>query len=332
MRKNNYFINNMSPSAHIFLVRNIFHHHNEKKERQTIEKMKRNVRNVSITLDTLGKAVAAPQTSMGTQTSLEPTRNLAGTTPDRETFLCDIQPQRSCWGLKPSPPQKNMLKYVLDPKRNPDETIIRTQFTKVQQVTLQRRDFLTLGLARELEATIANCCFQIITQIAQSQQNDVYAVDCYVVPTWLPPHCPDTSSFPNDLANKDFVLIPIWKPGHYMLCVLKLRERHILFLDSLFHKHPEASVGFGDQRYIQICSDLAQRIIPGEWTVIYSKDLKGLPRQKDGNACGIFMLMYALYIVLGADFDFTTADMDTIRTWWCLLLLSGHSIGTEKEK
>ncbi|XP_039645478.1 uncharacterized protein LOC120551946 [Perca fluviatilis] len=217
-----------------------------------------------------------------------------------------------------------MLKYVLDPKRNPDETIIRTQFTKVQQVTLQRRYFLTLGLARELEATIANCCFQIITQIAQSQQKDVYAVDCYVVPTWLPPHCPDTSSFPNDLANKDFVLIPIWKPGHYMLCVLKLRKRQILFPDSLFHL--EASVGFGDQRYIQICSDLAQRIIPGEWTVIYSKDIKGLPRQEDGNACGIFMLMYALYIVLGADFDFTTGDMDTIRTWWCLLLLSGHSV------
>ncbi|XP_039659583.1 uncharacterized protein LOC120560800 [Perca fluviatilis] len=109
-----------------------------------------------------------------------------------------------------------------------------------------------------------------------------------------------------------------------MLCVLKLRERQILFPDSLFHL--EASVGFGDQRYIQICSDLAQRIIPGEWTVIYSKDIKGLPRQEDGNACGIFMLMYALYIALGADFDFTTGDMDTIRTWWCLLLLSGHSV------
>ncbi|KAF1389938.1 hypothetical protein PFLUV_G00052810 [Perca fluviatilis] len=159
------------------------------------------------------------------------------------------------WLLEPNTENFKDLKYVLDPKRNPDETIIRTQFTKVQQVTLQRRDFLTLGLARELEAT--------------------------------------------------------------------LRERQILFPDSF---HLEASVGFGDQRYIQICSDLAQRIIPGEWTVIYSKDIKGLPRQEDGNACGIFMLMYALYIVLGADFDFTTGDMDTIRTWWCLLLLSGHSV------
>ncbi|TDH09084.1 hypothetical protein EPR50_G00082900 [Perca flavescens] len=72
--------------------------------------------------------------------------------------------------------------------------------------------------------------------------------------------------------------------------------------------------------------DLAQKIKPGELTAIYSKDIKGLPRQEDGNACGIFMLMYALYIVLGADFDFTTGDMDTIRTWWCLLLLSGHSV------
>uniref|UniRef100_A0A8C9Z7V2 HMG domain-containing protein n=1 Tax=Sander lucioperca TaxID=283035 RepID=A0A8C9Z7V2_SANLU len=113
MRKNNYFINNMSPSAHIFLVRNIVHHHNGwREERQTIEKMKRNVRNVSITLDTLGKAVAG---------------NISIT----------------------------VLKYVLDPKRNPDETIIRAQFTKVQQVTLQRRDLLTLGLARELEATVS---------------------------------------------------------------------------------------------------------------------------------------------------------------------------------
>ncbi|KAF1387474.1 hypothetical protein PFLUV_G00079310 [Perca fluviatilis] len=25
-------------------------------------------------------------------------------------------------------------------------------------------------------------------------------------------------------------------------------------------------------------------------------------------------------------FDFTTGDMDTIRTWWCLLLLSGNSV------
>ncbi|KAL0992618.1 hypothetical protein UPYG_G00095840 [Umbra pygmaea] len=65
----------------------------------------------------------------------------------------------------------------------------------------------------------------------------------------------------NDLANKDFVLIPIWKPGHYMLCCIS--------------------------------------------------DFQGLPRQKGGNACGIFMLM---------------DDMATIRTWWCLLLLSGHSV------
>lgn len=71
---------------------------------------------------------------------------------------------------------------------------------------------------------------------------------------------------------------------------------------------------------------LAQTIVPEEWTVIHSKDIKGLPRQQDDSACGIFMLMYALYIVLGGDFDFTNDDMATIRTWWCLLLLSGHSV------
>lgn len=58
MRKNNYFLSNMSPSAHVFLVRNIVHHYNEKKERQTIAKLKSNVSNVGITLDTLGRVVA----------------------------------------------------------------------------------------------------------------------------------------------------------------------------------------------------------------------------------------------------------------------------------
>ncbi|KAJ8003166.1 hypothetical protein DPEC_G00166570 [Dallia pectoralis] len=66
--------------------------------------------------------------------------------------------------------------------------------------------------------------------------------------------------------------------------------------------------------------------------MLLCKDIKGLPRQLAGNACGIFMLMYALYIVLGADFDFTTDDMAKIRTWWCLLLLSGHSVDRLAQK
>ncbi|KAM6999989.1 uncharacterized protein LKV04_004959 [Tautogolabrus adspersus] len=53
MMKNDYFLNKMSPSACVFLVRNIVHHHNEKKERQSIEKIKRNVWNVGSSPDSV---------------------------------------------------------------------------------------------------------------------------------------------------------------------------------------------------------------------------------------------------------------------------------------
>ncbi|KAF1392589.1 hypothetical protein PFLUV_G00029630 [Perca fluviatilis] len=98
---------------------------------------------------------------------------------------------------------------------------------------------------------------------------------------------------------------------------------HIFLVRNIVHHHNEKKER---QTIEKMKRNVRNRIKPGEWTVIYSKDIKGLPSQEDGNACGIFMLMYALYIVLGADFDFTTGDMDKIRTWWCLLLLSGHSV------
>ncbi|CAL8372886.1 unnamed protein product [Arctogadus glacialis] len=37
-------------------------------------------------------------------------------------------------------------------------------------------------------------------------------------------------------------------------------------------------------------------------------DIEGFPRQKYGIDCGIFMLMYALYKVMDAPFDFTVVS------------------------
>ncbi|KAI4829464.1 hypothetical protein KUCAC02_023504 [Chaenocephalus aceratus] len=45
--------------------------------------------------------------------------------------------------------------------------------------------------------------------------------------------------------------------------------------------------------------------------------LAGFPRQLYGNDCGIFMLMYALYTILDAPYDFTITDMPALRKWWC---------------
>ncbi|XP_058618391.1 uncharacterized protein LOC131531573 [Onychostoma macrolepis] len=38
-------------------------------------------------------------------------------------------------------------------------------------------------------------------------------------------------------------------------------------------------------------------------------------------SCGVFILMYALYVILGGTFDFSESDIPSIRRWWSVLLL-----------
>ncbi|KAL7384068.1 hypothetical protein ABVT39_023527 [Epinephelus coioides] len=49
--------------------------------------------------------------------------------------------------------------------------------------------------------------------------------------------------------------------------------------------------------------------------------IQGVPQQKYGNACGIFMIMYAWYLIMDAPFDLTVDDMAALRRWWCAVLV-----------
>ncbi|XP_058607047.1 uncharacterized protein LOC131524190 isoform X3 [Onychostoma macrolepis] len=50
--------------------------------------------------------------------------------------------------------------------------------------------------------------------------------------------------------------------------------------------------------------------------------LPDVPAQSASVDCGVFMLMYALYMALNWEFDFTQHDMVHIRRWWVNLILS----------
>ncbi|KAK1904425.1 TRMT1-like protein [Dissostichus eleginoides] len=52
-----------------------------------------------------------------------------------------------------------------------------------------------------------------------------------------------------------------------------------------------------------------ESINPGPWKETTGLEIEGFPRQLYGNDCGIFMLMYALYTILDAPYDFTIIDM-----------------------
>ncbi|CAI5669788.1 unnamed protein product [Oreochromis niloticus] len=124
-----------------------------------------------------------------------------------------------------------------------------------------------------------------------------------------------------DAQRMDIIVLPLWTPGHFQLCVLKPPKREILFLDPLYTK-----AGFGGQQYVSLLRNLAVKLIPGQWSEKKSFDLKGFSSQDYGVDCGIFMLMSALYVALDAPFDYTISDMPYLRKWWCLLLMENFDL------
>ncbi|XP_051780666.1 LOW QUALITY PROTEIN: uncharacterized protein LOC127527086 [Erpetoichthys calabaricus] len=205
LKKNNYFMNLLSPSARIFLMRSIIHFRNEYKTKKTIHEYQKVFgRDPKIELDCHGRAkLALDMTS--TQKFLkrghpfeskhEATKVLISYEESSEMDNSeseDIMAKALLWNREPNLEQKQLLAYVLDPKGIPIEEIARTDNT-----VLNRADFLSLGMSAELEAT----------------GKDAYVANAYVVPTWLPPLSQDPfMTFPKlyELCQVLKLLTPYW--------------------------------------------------------------------------------------------------------------------------
>ncbi|XP_051945037.1 uncharacterized protein LOC127617133 [Xyrauchen texanus] len=74
------------------------------------------------------------------------------------------------------------------------------------------------------------------------------------------------------------------------------------------------------------CVSIAKLIDTQEWTEKTAITFEGIPKQVGGNNCGIYILMYTLYMALGLRFDFTEDDMPLIRRWWCALILDNFTL------
>nr|XP_054592682.1 uncharacterized protein LOC129157495 [Nothobranchius furzeri] len=218
----------------------------------------------NISLSALGQAVVAPQVCSKpretTETVLNPAPSMSGDTDPQEgvdnkkanrrstdaTFpdLCgppcealtkpeNILASRSSWCFVPHPGQQQLLNYVLDISRPKDELIVETS-----SGCLTRADFWTLGLNKEMESTIANGCFELITKIVQSKGIRIYIGNLYVTRTWLAPYgCDPLQSFPTDAQRMDTL------SGHLL---------------------------------ISSCVNLAVKLIRGQWSEKNSFDLKEL--------------------------------------------------------
>lgn len=74
MKKNNYYMNMLSPSAHVFMMRNIIHHYNQRKNKTVLEELKKLVAaDIPLSLNEYGQAeFSALSSSQSTECELDP--------------------------------------------------------------------------------------------------------------------------------------------------------------------------------------------------------------------------------------------------------------------
>ncbi|KAL6057979.1 hypothetical protein STEG23_015848 [Scotinomys teguina] len=115
-----------------------------------------------------------------------------------------------------------------------------------------------------------------------------------------------------DLFAKELILVPIHLDVHWSLVAIDLREKSIVYLDSMGQKRQ----GILEMifQYLQDESKARRNIDlnPLEWKRS-SKTAEEIPQQRNGNDCGVFTCKYADYISRGRPFTFSQQDMPLFR-------------------
>ncbi|XP_032415485.1 uncharacterized protein LOC116717915 [Xiphophorus hellerii] len=324
MRKNNYFLNMLNPSTHIFLQRNILHHFNLRKNTKT----KQNILKVAgphanLVLDKNGCIIMGCEKNQQHACSLEASviQTHQCSLDDSLTSLQTTGANKFTWTQKPNNTEITLLAQVLDQTRDPAEYV-----ACVDGQVLTRGDMFTLGLSQDMNGQILNSCLKVVERMCINKGIKVFAGNSHVVHTWFPPLSLDPAQhLPPQAQDLDWVLIPVWHPGHWTLCILKPKHREIFFLDSI------NGTGFTDENRIRTLREVCLQMSSGPWTEFVGNDVEGLPKQGLSNNCGMFVVMYALYFVMGASFDFSENDMMTIRRWWSLTLLTNFPVKSREE-
>ncbi|XP_061880179.1 uncharacterized protein LOC133631974 isoform X2 [Entelurus aequoreus] len=225
---------------------------------------------------------------------------------------------RAYWGQKLQDSQEQLLSHVLD------ETKSHTQhLAMVNNIILTRFDFWTLGLQRDMEGTILNSCLKMI----EKRVENLFAADSYVISSWFPPSSRNPMDhLPDNAASLQWIILPVFVPGHWTLCILRPQAREIFFLDSLWGS------GWRDENRTSLFRHVAHSLSSGPWRELGVNDVQGLTKQGCSNNCGVFVLMYTLYMVMGAKCDFREENMLQMRRWWCLALLQNFPMPSEEDR
>ncbi|XP_073346956.1 uncharacterized protein, partial [Pagrus major] len=220
MRKNNYFLNMTTPSTHIFLQRNILHHYNMAKNQKVTDQYSKILpSDVAMQCDNHGRVVACsplagmPTGSAGNSNEQEESHELIDDSEQRRhgdiTSLHKLSAHRACWGQELQDTQEELLSHALDETKSPAQHL-----AMVNNIILSRADFWSLGLDRDIDGMILNCCLKVIEKRVQH----VFAGDSYVIATFPSSSVNPMDHLPDNAASLQWILLPVFVPGHWMLC------------------------------------------------------------------------------------------------------------------
>uniref|UniRef100_A0A8C1VEE7 SAP domain-containing protein n=1 Tax=Cyprinus carpio TaxID=7962 RepID=A0A8C1VEE7_CYPCA len=142
MRKNNYFLNMMSPTTHMFFVRNILHIQNEEKNKSMLKKIQKchSKTTVNLQKDSLGRLVVDKE-NRG---------------PER-TRLHLIKPTKACWSKPLNRSQRKLVAQALSVSKD-DEVAY------VGSTVIKQKDFTTLTELSEVEGSVRKAGIKDIKQ------------------------------------------------------------------------------------------------------------------------------------------------------------------------
>ncbi|KAE8277525.1 hypothetical protein D5F01_LYC24521 [Larimichthys crocea] len=84
----------------------------------------------------------------------------------------------------------------------------------VDNIILSRSDFWSLGLDRDIDGMILNCCLKVIAKRVQH----VFAGDSYVIATFPSTSVNPMDHLPDNATSLQWILLPVFVPGHWILC------------------------------------------------------------------------------------------------------------------
>lgn len=204
------------------------------------------------------------------------------------------------------------LKQIKRPYRN------AVRVTKIDKITILGKDFKRLEPKAWLNDEIINSYGILIEQRAQVSTNlpKVKVLNTSFIFNLNKRDFPALRRwFKNDpIQDYDFVILPVHKALHWSCGVLDVKNRGILYLDSLHGKNPD------------FCNNLIDFVHSFEnedgWVVV---ETEGVPKQNNGFDCGVFLAMFMNLCALGlkpAQFGFDQTHIDGLRQIMKLELLT----------